>query len=375
MRVYLDNGATSKTDERVVEAMLPYFTEDYGNPASLHTFGQTALEGVKKAREKLAKFINAEADEIIFTSGGTESDNMVIQGIAKEGDHIITTKIEHPAILESCAAMEKRGVEVTYLDVDNEGYVKPEVLKSAIKKNTKLVSIMMANNEIGTIQDMEKLGAICKEKGVLFHTDAVQAVGKVSIDVKAMNIDLLSASGHKIHGPKGIGILYVKNGIKVRPLIFGGGHESGMRSGTSNTTGIIGFAKAIELCNVDVKEMVRLRDKIIDSLLELPDSRLNGPKDRLPNNVNVAFKYIEGEGILLHLDGAGIAVSTGSACSSLSLKPSHVLLAIGLKPENSHGSVRITLSRYNTEAEVDYFLKELRGVITKLRALSPFGGK
>ena len=376
MKVYLDNGATTKTANEVIEAMKPYFEWEYGNPSSLHTFGQTAKEAVERARAHIGHYMNADAQEIVFTSGGTESDNTVIQGIAKEGDHIITTKIEHPAILESCHEMEKRGIKVTYLDVDENGLVDPVNLENNITEKTKLVSIIMANNEIGTIQDMVRLGEVCKNHGIFFHTDAVQALGKVDINVKAMNIDFLSASAHKLHGPKGVGILFIRRGLKLRPLLHGGGHESGLRSGTSNTTGIIGFAKALDLASLEARaKMKELRDYLIEELLKLPDCRLNGhPTKRLPNNVNVAFKYIEGEGILLHLNEAGIAVSTGSACSSLSLKPSHVLLAIGLKPEDSHGSVRVTLSNYTTKEEIDYFLKHIKEIVTKLRALSPFGG-
>ncbi len=371
MRVYLDNAATTMTAPEVVAEMKRFFSEEYANPASLHTMGQHAKEATEKARESIAKAINAEPEEIIFTSGGTESDNLAIKGI--NAGHIITTKIEHPAVLESCRALEKKGTKITYLDVDPEGLIDLEQLKDSINKGTGLVTIMAANNEIGTILPLEKIGAICKERGVPFHTDAVQALGKVPIDVKAMNIDMLSASAHKIHGPKGMGILYVKKGIKLIPSIHGGGHEHGMRSGTGNTAGIMGMAKAIELMQ-EKNNMQELRDMLIKGLLEIPETRLNGPRQkRLCNNVNVAFKYIEGEGILLYLDEAGISVSTGSACSSLSLKPSHVLLALGLKPEESHGSIRFSLSRYTTKAEIQYTIEETKKVVKRLRELSPFG--
>jgi cysteine desulfurase len=377
MKAYLDNGATTRTDPRVVEAMKEYFTEEYGNPASLHSFGQRAKEGVEAARKYIASFINATPEEIVFTSGGTEADNLALFGVARRAPkgHIITSKIEHPAILEACSALEKQGHKITLLEVDEHGLVSPDALEKAITKSTVLVSIMMANNEIGTIQDIQAIGAVCKMHNVPFHTDAVQALGKLPIDVKAMNIDMLSASAHKLHGPKGVGLIYIRKGLKIEPLIYGGGHERGMRSGTSNTTGIIGFAKALELSK-EPHQMAVLRDRLIKELLKLPDARLNGhPTKRLCNNVNVAFRYIEGEGMLLHLDAAGIAVSTGSACSSLSLKPSHVLLAIGLRPEDAHGSVRITLSKFTTEQEVDYFLENIEKIVRRLREMSPFGRK
>ncbi len=376
MRVYLDNGATTKTDPRVVQEMMPYFTEMYGNTASLHSFGQEAKEAVEKARGFIASFINAQPDEIVFTSGGTESDNIAIQGVARalstKGKHIITSKIEHPAVLEVCKHLEKEGYDVTYLDVDKHGLVNLEQLEKSIRKDTILVSIMFANNEIGTIQPIKGIGEICRKHGVYFHTDAVQALGKVPVDVKEMKIDLLSGSAHKIHGPKGVGLLYVRKGVKLAPIILGGGHEQGLRSGTTNTPGIVGFAKALELSK-EPNNMLELRDRIINELLKIPETILNGhPTQRLPNNVNVCFKYIEGEAILLHLDQAGIAVSTGSACSSLKLQPSHVLTAIGLPPEIAHGSIRITLSKFTTEQEVDYFINNIKRIVHNLRELSPF---
>jgi cysteine desulfurase len=376
MQVYLDNAATTKVDEEVLKIMSVFFTTKYANPASLHELGQNVKEEIIKAREFIAGFINARPEEIIFTSGGTESDNTALIGIAEasKGNHIITSKIEHPAILKTCEYLEKKGFNVTYLNVDRYGMINTDELEKVITDETILVSIMSANNEIGTIQPIAKIGEICEKRGVYFHTDAVQALGKVPIDVKAMNIDLLSVSAHKIHGPKGMGFLYIKKGTKILPLIHGGGQESGFRSGTTNTAGIIGMAKAMELMN-QPNDMERLRDKLIQGLLKIPKSVLNGhPNIRLSNNVNVAFKYIEGESILLYLSDNGIAVSTGSACSSLSLKLSHVLMATGMKPEEAHGSIRFTLSRFTTEEEIDYTIEKVTETVQKLRKLSPFGG-
>jgi len=379
MRVYLDNGATTRTTPEVVKAMEPYFTEMYGNANSLHSFGEEARSAVDKSRSCIAEFIKAAADDIIFTSGGTESDNIAIQGVATalrdRGNHIITSKIEHPAVLETCRALEKQGYKVTYLDVDRYGFVDLQQLEESITKQTILVTIMFANNEIGTIQPVARIGEICHKHNVYFHTDAVQALGKLPIDVKKLKIDMLSASAHKLHGPKGIGFLYKRKGVKLKPIIYGGGHEFGLRSGTTNTTGIVGFAKALQLCE-QPSRMTELRDKLIKELLKIPDTILNGhPTERLPNNVNVTFKFIEGESLLLMLDRYGIAVSTGSACSSHKLEPSHVLLAIGLKPEEAHGSLRITLSRYTTEEEIDYFIDKVKKVVNELRELSPFKSK
>ncbi len=379
MRVYLDNGATTRTAPEVVKAMEPYFTEMYGNANSLHSFGEEARSAVDKSRSCIAEFIKAAADDIIFTSGGTESDNIAIQGVATalrdRGNHIITSKIEHPAVLETCRALEKQGYKVTYLDVDRYGFVDLQQLEESITKQTILVTIMFANNEIGTIQPVARIGEICHKHNVYFHTDAVQALGKLPIDVKKLKIDMLSASAHKLHGPKGIGFLYKRKGVKLKPIIYGGGHEFGLRSGTTNTTGIVGFAKALQLCE-QPSRMTELRDKLIKELLKIPDTILNGhPTERLPNNVNVTFKFIEGESLLLMLDRYGIAVSTGSACSSHKLEPSHVLLAIGLKPEEAHGSLRITLSRYTTEEEIDYFIDKVKKVVNELRELSPFKSK
>ncbi len=377
MRVYLDNGATTRTAPEVLEAMKPFFLEEYGNPSSIHTFGQVAREAVENARSVISKSINADPKEIVFTSGGTESDNIAIQGVARAlpGKHIITSSIEHPAVLETCKALEHKGYKVTYLKVNRFGLMDLGELENAITKDTILVTIVFANNEIGTIQQIREIGVICHKHNVYFHTDAVQALGKVPIDVKSMNIDLLSASAHKLHGPKGVGLLYVRKEVKLEPIVYGGGHERGIRSGTINTAGIVGFARAVELSE-QPNNMVKLRDKLITELIKIPETFLNGhPTQRLPNNVNVSFKHIEGEGILLHLDARGIAVSTGSACSSLTLQPSHVLLAIGLRPEDAHGSIRITLSRYTTEEEIDYFLDSIAPIVKRLREMSPFKGE
>ncbi|MEM2784974.1 MAG: cysteine desulfurase family protein, partial [Candidatus Pacearchaeota archaeon] len=332
-------------------------------------------------RKKIANFINARPAEIIFTSGGTESNNLAIKGIAfankEKGKHIITSKIEHHAVLEPCKWLEKQGFKVTYLPVNNEGIVNPEDVEKAITKETILVSIMHANNEIGTIQPIEEIGKICRKHKVYFHTDAVQSFGKLEIDVKKMNIDLLSASAHKIYGPKGVGLLYVNRDVKIEPIQHGGGHETGLRSGTENVAGIVGFAKAVELVQkLGKKEQERekkLRDKIIDKLLEIKGTKLNGSRTkRLFNNINVSFKGIEGEALLIRLDQEGFAVSTGSACSSKSLEPSHVLTALGLKPEEAHGSLRITIGRYTTEQDVDMLLKVLPKIVNSLRKISPF---
>jgi cysteine desulfurase len=393
--IYLDNGATTKVDKEVVEAMQPYFTKIYGNASSLHSSGQEAKRALEKARETIAKEINAEPDEIIFTSGGTESDNIALQEIAytnkDKGNHIITTKIEHPAIEKTCNALDKDGFKITYLDVDKDGLINLEQLKKEITKSTILVSIIHANNEIGTIQDIEKIGKICKlsnesekglgnsknfqsEKGIYFHTDSVQSFTKVPIDVKKQNIDLASFSSHKIHGPKGIGALYIKKGIKIHPLMHGGSQEHQLRAGTENIPGIIGFEKAIEIAKKeDIKKMETLRDYFIEKVQkEIPETVLNGSKTkRLCNNINITFKFIEGEALLLRLDDKGIAVSTGSACSSRELKPSHVLTAMGIPAATAHGSIRFTLSKFTTKEELDYTITHLKEAVKDLRALSP----
>jgi len=382
-KIYLDHGATTPVDKEVVKAMLPYLIEKFGNASSIHSYGQETKEALEKSREIVAKKLGAKPNEIIFTSGGSESDNLAIKGVAhayrNKGNHIITSDIEHPAVLGTCKSLAEEGFEITYLKVDNEGFVKPDDVEKAITKKTILVSIMHANNEIGTIEPIEEIGKICKSKGVLFHTDAVQSFTKVPIDVNKMNIDLLSISAHKIHGPKGVGALYIREGTKIKKMIDGGHHEFDMRAGTENIPGIVGFAKAVELVNDNqIKYMTKLRDKLIKELLRIPDTKLNGPSGknldrRLCNNVNISFKYAEGESILLRLDDKGIAVSTGSACSSRSLKPSHVLLAIGLKPETAHGSIRFTLGRENTMQEINYTIKTTKEVVEELRKLSPFG--
>jgi len=381
-RIYMDHAATTYVKPEVLEAMLPYFTDQFGNPSSIHTRGQMARSAVDRAREQVARAINAQPAEIYFTGGGSEADNMALKGIAesyaKKGSHIITTKIEHHAILHTCEWLEKqRGVSVTYLDVDEYGRVTPEQVEAAIRPDTILVSIMFANNEIGTIEPIAEIGAMCKKHGVLFHTDAVQAVGAVPIDVQAMNIDLLSMSAHKFYGPKGIGALYARKGVRVPALIHGGAQERGKRAGTENLPGIVGMGKAIELATATMEESSRriaaLRDRLMKGILErVPDCRVNGDLEhRLPNNLNMCFKYIEGEALLLRLDLAGIEGSSGSACTSGSLDPSHVLLAIGLPHEIAHGSLRLTLGDGTTEEDVDYVIDTLPGIVRTLREMSP----
>ncbi|MFH0979131.1 MAG: cysteine desulfurase NifS [Candidatus Woesearchaeota archaeon] len=376
MRVYLDNGATTKTDHEVVKAMMPYFTEVYGNASSLHSIGEEASKALQNVRKTIAQKINAMPEEIIFTSGGTESDNLAIKGVAyankEKGRHIITTKIEHHAVLYTCKQLEREGFEVTYLNVDAEGFVDLKELEKNIKEGTILVSIMYANNEIGTIEPIEEIGKICKKHKIIFHTDAVQSFCKVPIDVKKMNIDLLSASSHKIHGPKGIGMLYVRKGTQIQRMADGGEQEFRLRAGTENIAGAVGFAKAVELANeADCQRMAKLRDKLINGLLAIENTKLNGPRERLCNNANISFNFIEGEGLLYMLNDMGIEVSTGSACSSKSLAPSHVLLAIGLRHEVAHGSIRFTLSKYTTEQEIDYTIEKVKEAVTKLRRISP----
>lgn len=378
MKVYLDNGATTQVAKEVAKSMQTILTKKFGNPSSLHRYGEEAKKELDKARELIAKKINAEPDEIIFTSGGTEADNLAIKGIAynykEKGNHIITSRIEHPAVLKACEALEKEGFELTYLSVDKEGFVDLKKLEEAITPETILVTIIHANNEIGTIQEIEKIGQVCKEKNVTFHTDAVQSFTKTPIDVKQMNIDLLSLSAHKLHGPKGIGALFIKKGIKLKPLFDGGGQEKKIRSGTENLPGIVGFSKAVEISKEkDPEKIKKLRNMLISGIEKnIPDTILNGPRDkRLVNNINIAFKYVEGESLLYQLDSKGIAVSTGSACSSKSLEPSHVLLAIGLKPEVAHGSIRLTLSRYTTKEEIKYTIKNLMEIVKNLRKISP----
>ena len=379
----MDNAATTRLRKEVLDAMMPYLTDIYGNPSSLHYFGQQAHTAVENAREQVGKALNAAdpQNEIVFTGCGTESDNTVILGIAqkyaKKGKHIITSAVEHHAVLYTCQRLEKMGYEVTYLPVDEYGMVTAEQVKQAIRPDTILVSIMFANNEVGTIMPVEKIGAVCREKGVFFHTDAVQAVGHVPIDVQKMNIDMLSLSAHKFNGPKGVGALYVRKGIVIPSLLTGGAQERKRRAGTENVPGIVGLGKAIELACENIEEKAKrltvLRDKLIDGILEkIPDVKLNGHRtERLPGNVNVSIRYIEGESILLMLDINGIAASSGSACTSGSLDPSHVLLAMGLPHEIAHGSLRLTLGADTTEEDVDYVLDVLPGIVEKLRHMSP----
>ena len=380
-KVYLDNAATTALSPKVLEKMMPYLTDTYGNASSPHSFGQVARIGVEHAREQVARAINADPSEIVFTGCGTESDNTVLFGVAeryaKKGDHIITTNVEHHAILHSCAALEKKGIKVTYLPVDKDGLVTPEQVRDAITDKTILVSVMFANNEVGTIMPIPEIAAVCHEKGVLFHTDAVQAAGHVPIDVKAMGIDMLSISGHKFHGPKGVGVLYERKGIRLPSYIIGGEQEKGRRAGTENVAGIVGLGEALELAVTNMSEtsarMTRMRDRLIEGIeATIPEVKLNGHRTkRLPNNVNFSIKYIEGESILLMLDMAGIAASSGSACTSGSLDPSHVLLALGLTHEVAHGSVRMTLGDNTTDEDIDYVLETLPKVAHRLRAMSP----
>ncbi|NLX63082.1 MAG: cysteine desulfurase NifS [Tissierellia bacterium] len=379
--IYMDNAATTPVKQEVLDEMLPYFNVNYGNPSSIYTLGSKSKNAISIAREKIAKAINADAREIFFTAGGSEADNWAIKGIAyankNKGNHIITSKIEHHAVLHTCQYLEKQGFRVTYLDVDQYGLIDLEQLKEAITDDTILISIMFANNEIGTIQPIKEIGEIAKEKGIYFHTDAVQAIGHIKIDVDELNIDLLSMSAHKFYGPKGIGALYVRRGVKIDSLIAGGGQERNKRAGTENVPGIVGMGKAIELAYENLEEknakLIKLRDRLIEKIFEKIDYvRLNGhPTNRLPGNVNVCFEFIEGESILLSLDMVGIAASSGSACTSGSLEPSHVLLAIGLSHEIAHGSVRLTLGDFNTEEEVDYVAEKLAEIVSRLRSMSP----
>lgn len=378
--IYLDNAATTRVDDEVLKEMTPYFTEKYGNASSTHFKGQEAKSAMEKARKIIAKEIGAKADEIIFTSGGTESNNLALKGLFfwnKENNtgknHIITTKIEHDCILNSCNWLEKQGAEITYLDVDAEGFIDLSELENSINERTILVSVIHGNNEIGTIQDLEAIGKICRSKNVLFHTDACQSFTKSFLDVKKQNLDLVTLNSHKIHGPKGVGALYIRDGVKIVPLAHGGGHERKIRSGTENVSGIVGFAKAVEVVKKkDFERIESLRDKLIDGILRISDTRLNGSrKNRLCNNVNVSFSNIEGEAIGGYLENLGICTSTGSACASHSLETSHVLKAIGLPPVQANSTLRITLSKYTTEEEIDYVLQELPKIVDKLRKMSP----
>lgn len=385
MRVYLDNAATTPIAKEVLEAMMPYFSEKFGNASSIHSWGKEAKEALEKSREKIAKKINAEPHEIIFTSGGTEANNLATKGIVlayrkthkQEKPHIITTKIEHSCIINSLKFLQENDLaEVTFIDVDEYGMVDLEKFESAIKKNTILATVIHGNNEIGTVQNIEELGKICREHEIYFHTDACQSFTKEEIDVKKQNLDLVTINAHKIYGPKGVGALYIKDGTKIECLLHGGGHERNLRSGTENVPGIVGFAKASEIITKEKIEYMRnLRDYLIKRVLEeIPKTKLNGhPTKRLCNNANFTFKNVEGESMLMLLDNAGIAASTGSACSSRSLEPSHVLTAIGLRPEEAHGSLRLTLGIYNTKEEIDYTVENLKNIVKRLRDLSPFG--
>ncbi|HEC78405.1 MAG TPA: cysteine desulfurase NifS [candidate division WOR-3 bacterium] len=382
-RIYLDYAATTPTHPDVLEAMQEYFSERFGNASSLHSIGQDARKTVEKARITVAKTIGAKPEEVIFTSGGTESDNLAVKGVAfalrDQGNHIITSKIEHHAVLEPCHFLEKLGFDITFLPVDKYGMVDPDDVKKAITDKTILVSIMHANNEIGTIEPIKEISAVCRSKGVYLHTDAVQSYGSVEIDVEQLGVDLLSISAHKFYGPKGVGAIYIRKGTRITPLIHGGGQEYKKRASTHNLPGIVGLATAAQLATTEreerVKEYTSLRDRLLNLILNrIDDVKLNGhPEKRLPNNCHLIIKYVEGESMLLKLDAVGIEVATGSACSSGSLEPSHVLLAIGISPEDAHGSLRLTVGRFTTEQEIDYVAEELPRIVKELRKISPMG--
>ena len=379
--IYMDHSATSPVDPEVFEAMKPYFVEEFGNASTLYSLGRDARKVMENARAQVASLIGAKTDEIIFTSGGTESDNIAIKGTAyklkNKGNHIITSTIEHPAVDETCKYLEKNGFEVTYLPVYEEGLIRISDLEEAITDKTILITIMHANNEIGTIQPIAEIGKIAREKKIYFHTDAVQTVGKIPVNVEDLNVDMLSLSAHKVYGPKGIGALYVKKRVRLEPILHGGGHEKGLRPGTENVSGIVGLGKACELAEKNLTEnakyITNLRDKLIDEVLDsVEKSYLNGHRTkRLPNNVNFRFTGIEGESLVLHLDSKGVAASTGSACSSKKLEPSHVLMAIGLEEVDAHGSLRLTLGKENTDEDVDHAIESIKEVVGTLRALSP----
>jgi cysteine desulfurase len=382
-RIYMDHSATTPVAPEVLEAMLPFFSLKFGNASSLHSFGLEAKEALEASREKVAKLLGANAEEIIFTSGGTESDNLSLKGIAlrsrEKGKHIITTVVEHPAILETCRKLQKDGFEVTYLPVNADGLVDPAALEAAIRKDTILISVMHANNEVGTIQPLQEIGEIAAEKDIYFHTDAVQSVGKIETNVNDLGVDLLSLSAHKFYGPKGTGALYVRKGTKLESIVQGGGHERGLRSGTENVAGIVGLARAADLASEimasEAERLTGLRDRLAKLVLDkVKDAWVNGSMTkRLPGNLNFSFKYVEGESLLLFLDAKGIGVSTGSACSSKKLEPSHVLLSLGLKPEECHGSLRITMGRSNTEGDVDYVAESIAEAVARFRSISALG--
>ncbi len=379
-RIYLDYAATTPMHPEVLEAMQLYFCEAFGNPSSIYSYGQEAKAAMEEARTKVAGVIGAREEEIVFTGSGTEADNFAIKGVAyanrNKGNHVITSAIEHHAVLETCLFLEKEGYELTYLPVDEYGMVSPDDVKKAITGKTVLISIMHANNEVGTIEPIAEIGGIAREAGVYFHTDAVQTVGHLPIDVGKLNVDLLATSAHKLYGPKGVGALYIRKGTKVTPFIHGGEQEKRRRASTENVAGIVGFGKAAELAGLEIDEeaerITGLRNRLIKGLLEIEEVRLNGhPEIRLPNNVNISVAYVEGESMVLNLDLEGICASTGSACSSSSLEPSHVLLALGLPPELAHGSLRMTLGKWTMEDDIERVLEVLPGIITKLRAMSP----
>jgi cysteine desulfurase len=380
-RIYVDNAATTQVDPEVIGAMSPYLDIRYGNASSIHSFGREAYEGVENARKQVAELINASPKNILFTSGGTESDNTAIKGVAfkhrNKGKHIITSNIEHPAVLETCQYLESIGFKVTYLPVDRQGLISLESLEKSISKETILITVMHANNEIGTIEPIREIGEVAQKHEIIFHTDAVQTTGKMLLDLRRLKVDLLSISAHKIYGPKGVGVLFRREGVVIEPLLHGGGHEGGLRSGTENVAGIVGMGKATELAKTRMTEefgrLTTLRDKLIKRVLtETEESYLNGhPEKRLPNNAHFRFSGIEGESLLLSLDEKGIAASTGSACSSKKLLPSHVLMAIGLNEVQAHGSLRFSLGRYNTGHEIDYICNSLSEAIERLRAISP----
>jgi len=382
-KVYMDYAATTPVDPRVVEAMSPYFTEKFANPLSLHQFGQEASEALEKSRDVIADLMGARPNEIIFTGSATESNNLSLKGVAfansGRGKHIITSTIEHPCVLSSAKWLEQRGFKVTRLPVDRYGLVDPGQLEQAIRGDTILVSLMHASNEIGTIEPIRSIGEICAEKGVYFHTDAAQSFGKLEIDVNTMHIDLLTASSHKMYGPKGAACLYKRKGVKIEPLLHGGGHEFGLRSSTHNISAIVGFVEAAKLCKKEMEgeagRLTLLRDRLIKEILKMEGSKLNGhPTKRLPNNTNFSFAGVEGESMVMLLDSYGVAASTGSACSSTELEPSHVLLAIGLRPQEAHGSLRLSLGRWTKKEEVDYVLEIMPRIVERLRTISPFKG-
>jgi cysteine desulfurase len=385
MRIYMDHSATTPVALEVLDAMVPYFNIKYGNASSLHSFGREAREALEESRVTVAGVLKAKPDEIIFTSGGTESDNLAIKGIAHryqdKGKHIITTSIEHPAVLEVCRALTKAGFQVTYLPVNKEGLVELSSLESAIRDDTILISVMHANNEIGTIQPIDEIGKLAKEKDIFFHTDAVQSVGKIPTDVDKMGVDLLSLSAHKLYGPKGIGALYVRTGTRLQNIIQGGGHEKNLRSGTENVPGAVGLATAAKMAaesiDEEAKRLTCLRDWLAKAILDnIKEAWINGSMEkRLPGNLNFSFRYVEGESLLLFLDSKGIAASTGSACSSKKLEPSHVLRSLGLKPEECHGSLRIAMGRSNNQGQVEYVAKAIQEAVARFRAMSPLGQK